>query len=326
MHIRRGYLGWGVFLILAGAVPLAVRAGYLTDDQIDRLWTLWPLILVGIGVGLILSRTRFDFVGGLVVAATLGLIAGGILSSGVGTLSSGACGQDAGTAAFPPREGVFSPAGGSVEVEIDCGNVTLGAGSGDGLAGGGPGCRRHRAADRGHRDDASVEPRDDDANGFWAFGRAGRWQITVPQAVPVDLDLRMNAGQATVDLSGLSWASSRSNSTQAPRPSISGRPRRSSGIEIRLNAGSLGVTLPHVSMTGSIHANAGAVRLCAAGGRRVEAACRGEHRRELRLRRPWPRPGRLDLDDARLRRGVRADRIDDRRERGFVRPGSRGRL
>ena len=33
MHIRRGYLGWGVFLILTGAVPLAVRAGYLTTTR-----------------------------------------------------------------------------------------------------------------------------------------------------------------------------------------------------------------------------------------------------------------------------------------------------
>ena len=132
MHIRRGYLGWGVFLILAGAVPLAVRAGYLTDDQIGRLWTLWPLILVGVGVGLILSRTRFDFIGGIIVAATLGLMAGGLLSSGVGTLSTGACGQDAGTAAFPTRDGTFAAAGGSVEVEIDCGNVTLAAAPGDG--------------------------------------------------------------------------------------------------------------------------------------------------------------------------------------------------
>ena len=57
MRVRRGYLGWGVFLILAGAVPLAVRSGYLSDDQIGRLWSLWPLILVGIGVGLILGRT-----------------------------------------------------------------------------------------------------------------------------------------------------------------------------------------------------------------------------------------------------------------------------
>ena len=59
MHVRRGFLGWGVFLILAGAVPLAVRAGYLDDDQVGRLWTLWPLILIGIGVGLILSPDAF---------------------------------------------------------------------------------------------------------------------------------------------------------------------------------------------------------------------------------------------------------------------------
>lgn len=76
MHIRRGYLGWGVVLFLTGAVPLAFRSGYLNDEQIGRLWTLWPLILIWIGVGLILSRTRFDFIGGRIVAATLGLMPG----------------------------------------------------------------------------------------------------------------------------------------------------------------------------------------------------------------------------------------------------------
>src|SRR6187551_2086577 len=83
MHIRRGALDWGVFLILAGAVPLAVRAGYLTNEQVGRLWSLWPLILVGIGLGLILRRTSFDFVGGLLIAGTFGLMVGGLLSAGM---------------------------------------------------------------------------------------------------------------------------------------------------------------------------------------------------------------------------------------------------
>ena len=64
--------GLGRVSHLAGAVPLLVRSGYLTSDQIGRLWDLWPLIIIGIGVGLILSRTRFDFLGGLIVAATFG--------------------------------------------------------------------------------------------------------------------------------------------------------------------------------------------------------------------------------------------------------------
>ena len=33
MRIDRRFLGWGVFLVIVGAIPLAVRAGYLTSDQ-----------------------------------------------------------------------------------------------------------------------------------------------------------------------------------------------------------------------------------------------------------------------------------------------------
>ena len=84
--------GWGVFLILAGAVPLGVRAGYLDADQVGRLWSLWPLILIGIGVGLILRRTRLAFLGGLIVAATFGLMVGGLLSVGSTGFAGGNCG------------------------------------------------------------------------------------------------------------------------------------------------------------------------------------------------------------------------------------------
>jgi hypothetical protein len=266
MHIRRGYLGWGVFLILTGAVPLAVRSGYLSDDQVGRLWTLWPLILVGVGVGLILSRTRFDFIGGIIVAATLGLMAGGLLSSGIGTLSTGACGQDAGTAAFPTREGTFSATGGSIDVEVDCGNVTFGVASGndwrvegqdaDGI---GPQIEATQTTLR-------VRPRDDGDNAFWAFGQRDTWRITVPQAVVVDVDLQLNAGQATVDLSGALVGSLALQLNAGAATIDLGSAEAVRGIDIQLNAGSLGVNLPHVSTTGTIHANAGAVRLCAPPG------------------------------------------------------------
>jgi len=266
MHIRRGYLGWGVFLILAGAVPLAVRAGYLTDDQIGRLWTLWPLILVGVGVGLILSRTRFDFLGGIIVAATLGLMAGGLLSSGIGTLSTGACGQDSGTAAFPTRDGTFAASGGSVDIEVDCGNITVSAAAGDGWRvegqdadGVGP---QIEATDTTLR----VRPRDDDGAAFWAFGTRDTWQVTVPQAVPIDVDLQLNAGRATADLTGALVDTFGLQLNAGAATLDLGAAEAVQRIDIELNAGSLGVTLPHVSMTGTIHANAGAVRLCAQPG------------------------------------------------------------
>ena len=53
MRINRGLLGWGVFFLLAGAIPLAVRAGYITETQIGRIASLWPLTLIGIGVGIL---------------------------------------------------------------------------------------------------------------------------------------------------------------------------------------------------------------------------------------------------------------------------------
>ncbi len=266
MHIRRGFLGWGVFLILAGAVPLAVRSGYLSEDQAGQLWTLWPLILVGIGLGLILSRTRVDFLGGIIVAATFGLMVGGVLSSGIGTFSTGACGQTGGTTAFPPRDGTFVSGGGTIEVQSDCGTVTVAAASGAGwrvegedAAGAGPDIEATDAT-------LHVQPRNHDGNPFWAFGQRDAWRITVPQAVTTDVDLQLNAGEATVDLSGalVGDVGLQLNAGSATLD-LSGA-QAVQRIDVELNAGSVGVTLPHVSMTGTIHANAGAVRLCAQEG------------------------------------------------------------
>ena len=266
MHIRRGYLSWGVFLILTGTVPLAVRSGYLTDDQIGRLWTLWPLILVGVGVGLILSRTRFDFIGGIIVAATLGLMAGGLLSSGIGTLSTGACGQGGGTTAFPSRDGSFPASGGSIDIEADCADVTIGVAGGNGWRveghdddGVGPDIEATEATLR-------IRPQGDNGKPFWTLGQRDTWRVTVPDAVRADIDLQLNAGQATIDLSGaiVGTVALQLNAGAATVDLESAEAVQ--GIDIQLNAGSVGLTLPHVSTTGTIHANAGAVRLCAPPG------------------------------------------------------------
>ncbi|MEO5884014.1 MAG: DUF5668 domain-containing protein, partial [Candidatus Limnocylindrales bacterium] len=67
MRTDRGLLGWGVFLVVAGAIALAVQSGSIPDRS---WWTFWPLNLVGAGVGRIFQRTRLQPLGGLVMAMT----------------------------------------------------------------------------------------------------------------------------------------------------------------------------------------------------------------------------------------------------------------
>jgi hypothetical protein len=76
MRINRSLLNWGVFLMALGGVPVAVEQGWLAADVASDLGRLWPLILVGIGLGLILRWTPLSWFGGALVAATFGVIVG----------------------------------------------------------------------------------------------------------------------------------------------------------------------------------------------------------------------------------------------------------
>ena len=108
-------LGWGAFFLTAGGVPLAVQAGALPPGALDRSWYVWPLILVGIGIGLIFSKTPLEVVGGLIVSATLGLMVGGAIASGgfggVIGFASGGCAPDD----FGSREAGLVQVGGAWE-------------------------------------------------------------------------------------------------------------------------------------------------------------------------------------------------------------------
>ena len=267
MHIRRGYLGWGVFLILTGAVPLLVRSGYISNDQVARLWTLWPLILIGIGVGLVLRRTSLDFLGGLIVAATLGLMVGGVLSLGATTIAGGACGSNEGTTAFPTKDGTFTGSDATVSVTLNCGTADIRAAAGSAWRvegrdddGTGPTIEADATS-------LSVKGREREGNPFLFLGAKDTWAVTVPSGGPtLTIELRLNAGTSTVDLGGAPVShvdvTLNAGSTTLDLSEVAAIAR----LDGTLNAGSLGVTFPNRSMKGTIQANAGAVKLCAPSG------------------------------------------------------------
>jgi hypothetical protein len=262
MRIHRGFLGWGIFLILAGSIPLAVRAGYLSGDQLRNVGSLWPLILVGIGVGLILSRTRYGFLGGSIVAATFGVIVGGLLAGGVAI----ECGGGNAGAAFAPMQGPLTGTSASVDVDLSCGDLTMTVAPGNNW--------RIEGQDRdgtgpnlnADNDSISVSTRDRDRGIFGALGDRQTWRVTLPDGPLLDTQLTLNAGSSTVNLAGANLSTFKTTLNAGSATVDLGSVHQIRDVKIVLNAGSLGLTLPNLSVTGSIEVNAGSIELCVAPG------------------------------------------------------------
>jgi len=258
VRIDQGYLGWGVFFVAAGAIALAIGAGAVPDQ---RWWSFWPLILVGAGIGLVLRRTPFEIIGGLIVAATFGIMVGGSVAggfggfSGIGGVGGLACsGGDEGTA-FADQTGTFG-ASASVDIQVDCGTLSLSAVPGAawtvrGADGDGRGPRISSSDD-----ELEVYPADGLSSPIsWLIDlptdssldvslqlEAGSLQASFVDARLGEVDVEVNAGQAILDLTGVSDIAT---------------------LDAGVNAGDVAVTLPSWPMTGRLEVNAGAVRLCA---------------------------------------------------------------
>lgn len=263
MHVNRGLLSWGVFLILAGLVPLAERAGIISANQILGWWNLWPLILIGIGVGLVLSRTSFEVIGSLIVAGTVGVMVGAFLAVGIGGFSGGVCGNDRGTGAFEEQSGTFEgPA--EVSVEFNCGDLAVSGTPGTSWTFGGRG-------DEGHQpiveaDAASLRIRAAERS-FVPFTSTGEsWEVGVPEAVPIGLRVELNAGRATISPGTGELRDVRLQVNAGAIVADLGSASAIGSIDVQTNAGAASVTLPEESVTGRVQVNAGSIEVCTPTG------------------------------------------------------------
>jgi LiaI-LiaF-like transmembrane region len=267
VRIHRGLLGWGVFFIVVGAVPLLVQAGRIDPDVVRRAWQLWPLILIGIGLGLVLQRTRAAVVGGLVVAVTFGLMVGSALAVGFAPgVAFGACGNgsSASGTAFPAQAGTLEPSA-KVVVDLSCGQLALTseAGTGWNLSG---------SSDDGQAPSidasgSSLTIRSPGHRGL-DFAQGSRWRLVLPTQSQLGLGITLNAGSATADV-GAMPVSSLDLSVNAGDATISlAEATATRELNASVNAGSLKLTLPtpQQTLTGSLSANAGTIRLCVPAG------------------------------------------------------------
>jgi len=259
VHVDRRFLNWGVFLVAIGAVALATRQAMIPADV--SWWQLWPLLLIGWGIGLILGRTGFGLVGGVLVAATLGVIVGGVVTgSGLGGITAG-CGSGGGTA-FPTQTGGFSAEPASVELTPGCGRLDVTAG-GDRwtVAGSSP----NGSAPEIDQSPDALTVRTPNRGFDWFGAGQDAWQVTLPATRTLDLAVSTNAGTSRLALANARLGSlSITANAGSTRADLSGTTL--SSLSVTANAGDARIVLPAATMSGSLTANAGSVSLCVPAG------------------------------------------------------------
>jgi len=268
MSVDRRLANLGIFLLIVGAIPLAVSQGWVARETVSRAWELWPLLLIGTGIGLILRRTPLHFAGGLLVAATFGTMLGGLLAGGL-SLGVLGCGNAA-AATDPPvldDHGTFGSGTTRVVLHATCASLSVvpAAGAAWGVTVTGQADARptlEQAADL-----LQVRSPDHTAVVPFTDGRRSRWTVTLGSDVAYALDINLNAGEANIDLAGLriDTLTAQGNAIGNSRLLLHDATVRR--LDVQINAGDLRIGLPAAAdLTGRIKANAASVTLCADAG------------------------------------------------------------
>jgi hypothetical protein len=273
MHLDRRLLGWGLFFILVGAIPLATRAGLLDPAIVGRWPSLWPLLLIGWGLGLLLRRTPVEWIGGALTATVFGIMGGGLLASGFAgaSISTGCGGQAPGTA-FATQTGVFASQG-RLNLELNCGSLALQPADGTSWSVSG-------TETDGRAPDIDVDGSDVTiaaAEHGRFLGNAGRtdWTVAVPRAVEVGLGITVNAGAASGDLDGATLGAVQLTVNAGSARLDLGGAAALGNVNGTVNLGSMVLVLPSGQRSANLSLNAGSLTVCVAPEASVAVAWSG---------------------------------------------------
>lgn len=279
MSVNRGSLFWGIFFVLLGGIPLLDRLGVIDAGSWGDVWRLWPLIIIAIGIAILVGRSRMALAGTVVTALVIGGIAGGALAAGSGFLNFGDCLPGSDAEMQQASEAGQLDDGARVELNLNCGDVNVTAASGTDWT--------LAARYRGSAPDISAS-----AGSLRIDGPEGRstrqeWDVAIPVEVVRDLDVGMNAGSASVDVSD-ARLDSLTMETNAGDTQLVASGAEIGALSVDVNAGRVRITLDGPVSEGELSVNAGAIDLCVPDG----AALRFEVEEQLTFA--------TNLDDAGL--------------------------
>ncbi len=297
MRIRRGLLFSGLFLIPVGGLTLLVRGGYLDPGALADLWRLWPLVLVGIGIAILLGRTSFAVLGTAISGLVLGLIVGGGLASG-SWVGFGVCADPNADLQQLDQAGAFDgPA--TVSLDLRCGSVDLAT---EGDAGWHVQAGYAAAAPAIGASSTRLSLRAPDGSDIRQV-----WTVKVAPDRLSELEVRINGASATTSLDGASLARLTVDAN-AGDVLVTAGSATMSRLSVTANAGRVRITLGPGATVGDVKLNASAMDLCVPRGR--GAADRRQRATDIR-----DEPGRPRPHPCRDRVGAAGDRL-----RGAHRP------
>lgn len=264
MRIDRRLLGWGLFLIIVGAIPLLVRGGYLDTDLVGEWPSLWPLLLIGWGLGLVLRRTPGELLGSAISVTVLGIMVGGLIATGFGGFPSfGGCGDGTGATSFPDRSGTLSESG-RVTVEFNCGTLTVKAVDGTDWSVSGVGPDGKGPVIEANAGRVVIKARDEDFQGFIDAGSS--WEVAVPRAPIVDIGITLNAGEGTVDMTGANLDAMNMTLNAGSLTFKLAEAAALASVNGTVNAGSATLDLPGSVTDVNLTLNAGSMIVCLPAG------------------------------------------------------------
>ena len=268
MRVDRGRLNWGVFFIVLGAVPLAYHQGAVSAATLGDTWRLWPLIIVGIGLAFVLSRTPAFFLGGTVVAVCIGLVVGSAFAIGPNI----GCGSDGHDARAVSQSGSFD-GDSTVDLTLQCGSASIAASTDQqwhvtatNTDGGTPQVSAKASWLRGSSSTTT------DA---WSFSRGkDDWQISLPTTTRIDLAASLDIGDARFNLASVNLASARFTlNLGSLHVDLTGA--KVGTLSVSTNLGAAYLTLDGASdLSADLRTNLGSLEVCLPDGLGVRVTAR----------------------------------------------------
>ena len=253
---RRGGFVWPLILISAGVIFLLNNMGKLSWSVWDALWSLWPVLLIAIGLDILFGRR--SAIGSLIALVLIVALIGGAIWFAVAqapiiagqTLTTNQIAQQLGDATSADMQISFSAGSLRIGALKDSGNLiegTIGAGPGETIT-------------SDYHVDGSVARYQLKSQGmpFMPFGLRKydqSWRLDLSSSVPMALRVSTGVGEASLDLSDLKVTdlnvSSGVGQTQIQLPA-----RGQTRAKVSGGIGQIIVTIPE-GMAARIHGSAG---------------------------------------------------------------------